>query len=74
MPRNTTTTAALLAVVAGSHIEAAWAYIDPNSGGMLFQLLVPVFAAIVAFWAYLRSRIGGALRSIADRLKGHREK
>lgn len=32
----------------------AHAYIDPNAGGMLFQLLAPVFAAVVGAWLFLR--------------------
>lgn len=34
--------------------SAAFAYIDPNAGGMLFQLLAPVLAAVVGGWLMLR--------------------
>ena len=30
------------------------AYVDPNAGGMLLQLLAPVFAAIAGTWLFLR--------------------
>ena len=29
-----------------------FAYIDPNAGGMLFQLLAPLFAAIIGCWVH----------------------
>jgi hypothetical protein len=30
------------------------AYIDPNTGGLLMQYLLPVFVAIGAAWSFLR--------------------
>lgn len=36
--------------------ELALAYIDPNAGGLLFQILTPVFIAIVAFRAFLKHK------------------
>jgi hypothetical protein len=33
------------------------AYIDPNAGGLLFQILLPVIVALVAAWRYLRHRV-----------------
>ena len=35
-----------------------YAYIDPNAGGWLFQLLFPVLVAIGAAWVALRQKIG----------------
>jgi hypothetical protein len=35
----------------------AWAYIDPNAGGWLYQLLFPLLVGIGALWAGLRLRI-----------------
>ena len=35
-----------------------YAYIDPNAGGWLFQLLFPVLVAIGAGWVFLRQKIG----------------
>ena len=32
------------------------AYLDPNAGGWLFQLIFPVMIAIAGFWAALRRR------------------
>lgn len=36
----------------------ACAYIDPNAGGWLYQLLFPLIVVIGAVWAGLRTRIG----------------
>lgn len=35
----------------------AQAYIDPNAGGLLYQILFPVIVAIGAAWAGLRHKI-----------------
>jgi hypothetical protein len=35
----------------------AYAYIDPNAGGLLYQILFPVIVAIGAAWAGLRHKI-----------------
>jgi hypothetical protein len=45
----------------------AWAYVDPNAGGLLYQILFPLIVAIGAAWAGLRYRIG----SWWARLRGH---
>jgi hypothetical protein len=51
----------LLAAVA---VAAAWpspafAYIDPNAGGALLQLLAPLLAAVAGGWLMLRRWIAG---------------
>lgn len=46
------------------------AYIDPNAGGLLFQILTPVFAAIVGAWLFLRRWIAETLRRLWQRLRG----
>jgi hypothetical protein len=51
----------------------AHAYIDPNAGGMLFQLLAPVFAAVVGAWLFLRRWIADAFRRLWMRLTGRRQ-
>ncbi len=51
----------------------AHAYIDPNAGGLLFQLLAPLFAAAVGAWLFLRRWISAYFRSLWRRLKGQRE-
>jgi hypothetical protein len=49
---------------------AAWAYIDPNAGGMLFQLLAPVLAAVVGGWLFLRRWVADLARRTWRRLTG----
>jgi hypothetical protein len=51
----------------------AQAYIDPNAGGLLFQLLAPLFAAIVGAWLFLRRWIAQLARRLWQRLTGRRE-
>ena len=50
----------------------AFAYIDPNAGGLLFQLLAPVFAALIGGWLFLRRWLTAALRRLWDRATGRR--
>jgi len=59
---------ALLGVIA-----PAQAYIDPNAGGLLFQLLAPLFAAAVGAWLFLRRWIAEHCRRLWRRLSGRRE-
>jgi hypothetical protein len=54
------------------HPAPAYAYIDPNAGGMLFQLLAPVFAAAVGAWLFLRRWIAETVRNLWHRLTGRR--
>jgi hypothetical protein len=54
------------------HHNVAYAYIDPNAGGLLFQLLAPVFAAAVGAWLFLRRWIAEAVRNLWHRLTGRR--
>ena len=49
---------------------AAWAYIDPNAGGMLLQLLAPLFAAVVGGWLFLRRWIADLARRVWRRVTG----
>lgn len=48
----------------------AFAYIDPNAGGLLFQLLAPFFAACVGAWVFLRKTIATSLRAMWQKLTG----
>lgn len=47
--------------------SGASAYIDPNAGGMLFQLLAPVLAAIAGAWLVARRWLGEAIRRLLRR-------
>ena len=48
----------------------AWAYIDPNAGGILLQLLAPLFAAVVGGWLFLRRWIADLARRLWRRITG----
>lgn len=37
--------------------SVAWAYIDPNTGGMIFQMLAPILAAIAGAWVMAKDYI-----------------
>lgn len=62
--------ALLLLVLWLSLTGSAQAYVDPNAGGMLFQLLAPVMAAIVGGWLFLRRWIADLARRAWRRLTG----
>jgi hypothetical protein len=47
----------------------AYAYIDPNTGGWLFQLIFPVIVAIGIGWNFLRNRMRAALDWVLRRTK-----
>jgi hypothetical protein len=47
-----------------------WAYIDPNAGGVLFQLLAPLFAAAVGAWLFFKRWIKDWVRRAWTRLTG----
>jgi len=49
------------------------AYLDPNAGGWLFQLLFPVVVAIGGAWIILRRRIKGLWTRLCRRDKGKKE-
>jgi hypothetical protein len=66
---SATLPAALLALWPAS----AFAYIDPNAGGALFQLLAPVFAAAVGGFLFLRRWFTALLRKWWLRLTGRAE-
>jgi hypothetical protein len=51
----------------------AWAYVDPNAGGVLLQLLTPLFAAVAGAWLFFRRWIADACRRLWRRLLGRPE-
>ena len=48
----------------------AHAYIDPNAGGLLYQLLFPVLIAIAGAWAVLRHKVAQFFTALAKRIRG----
>jgi hypothetical protein len=59
---------AIAALVSGH--QEAHAYIDPNVGGWLYQLLFPLLIALAGAWAVLRHKISEFFSAFAKRLRG----
>jgi hypothetical protein len=57
---------AVVAVLACMPMKAAYAYIDPNSAGALYQLLFPLLVAIGSAFAFLRRTIVRACSRLAN--------
>lgn len=70
MALTTCRAALLLALLALLQPLPAWAYIDPNAGGMLLQLLAPLFAALIGGWLFLRRWIADLARRLWRRITG----
>ena len=43
-------------------VTPAWAYVDPNAGGIIFQIAMPVLAIGGAAIALLKKRVSGLFR------------
>jgi hypothetical protein len=56
---------AVVAVLACMPLRAAYAYIDPNSAGALYQFLFPLLIAIGSAFAFLRRTIVRACTRLA---------
>jgi hypothetical protein len=48
----------------------AFAYVDPNAGGMLFQLLTPILALAAAGLAFARRQIMRAISVVIRPIRG----
>ena len=47
----------------------AWAYVDPNASGYIFQLLFPIITAIGAGFVFLRQKIANLLKRMMGKSK-----
>jgi len=56
---------AVVAVLSCMPMKAAYAYIDPNSAGALYQFLFPLLIAIGSAFAFLRRVIVRACTKVA---------
>jgi GTP cyclohydrolase FolE2 len=43
------------------------AYSDPNIGGLLYQIVFPVFVATAAIWALLKQRASASIKRLLRR-------
>jgi hypothetical protein len=70
--------AAVVVVLAGLPLRPAYAYIDPNSAGALYQFLFPLLVAIGSAFAFLRRTIVRACsrlaRAVVAVVRGDRRK
>jgi hypothetical protein len=57
---------AVVAVLTCMPLQAAYAYIDPNSAGALYQFLFPLLIAIGSAFAFLRRTIVRACTRLAS--------
>jgi hypothetical protein len=57
---------AVIALLACVPLRAAYAYIDPNSAGALYQFLFPLLIAIGSAFAFLRRAIVRACTRLAS--------
>lgn len=73
MPRSSFGRCATLALVCLTVCSPAFAYIDPNAGGLLFQLLAPLLAAVVGGWLFLRRWITYHVRRLWLKMLGRGE-
>ena len=59
-------TSLILAFAIVAFATPAFAYVDPNAGGLLFQVLTPVLAAVAACFAFARRSLGAAFQRTRD--------
>ena len=57
--------AAVVAVLTCLPMRSAYAYIDPNSAGAIYQFLFPILIAIGSAFAFLRRTIARACTKVA---------
>lgn len=62
--------AAIAVALAVSWRGECWAYIDPNAGGFLSQVLAPLAAIFLSFIFYCREEIRRFVKSLRDRRRG----
>jgi hypothetical protein len=46
-----------------------WAYIDPNAGGAVAQIIAPLMAIVLSFFFYCRKEIKKFIQSVRARIK-----
>lgn len=59
----------LVSILALAAASPAHAYIDPNLGGWLYQLLFPLLLAIAGTWAVLREKISAIVSRFVQRFR-----
>jgi hypothetical protein len=59
----------LLLAAAIVPLRPAWAYVDPNSAGLLYQILFPVLVAIASMLTFLRRAVARLWRRVVSWFK-----
>jgi len=49
---------------------ACQAYIDPNTGGFIYQLLFPLIVAVAAGWRWVKMGVSSAWHRVVTKLTG----
>jgi hypothetical protein len=62
-------TAIILVLLVLAWRGECWAYIDPNAGGFLSQIVVPLASIFLSFLFYCRKEIRRFAKSVRDRRK-----
>jgi len=62
-------TGAIAIILVLSWRGECWAYIDPNAGGFLSQILVPLASIFLSFLFYCRNEIRRFVKSVRERWK-----
>ena len=44
--------------------ERSEAYVDPNTGGYVFQILFPILSAIAAMWLFFKNQMKRTIRGV----------
>jgi hypothetical protein len=68
LPRARLRLAAFVLTLAAA--PACNAYIDPNTGGFIYQLLFPLIVAVAAGWRWLRLFAGSAWQRLKTAVTG----
>jgi len=65
--RSTERTRLAVLLLLGLTTMDANAYIDPNTGGLLYQILLPIIVAVTAGWRYLKLSVVHLFRTFFHR-------
>ena len=59
----------LLLVLFILYPKEAYAYVDPGTGGYIFQVLFLFFSAIIGFLAFFRNKVAAVISSVLRPIK-----
>jgi len=65
--RRLTCQFALILIAIMSVPRTAFAYVDPNSAGVLYQILFPIFVAVTLAWRWIKQTVTSLWKLITRR-------